>query len=264
MEESKIVRFEMLGKVGHFILERPPVNALSLNLIAELEKTACRITDLIQSGQDDIRAVVISSGSAHFCAGADLKERRQMSDSQVKSAVGSIKRMTNAIADIPVPTIAAINGSAIGGGTELALAADIRILAESAKMGLREAALGIIPGAGGTQRLPRLIGYSAALYWITSARIFDAKACLAYGVANQLAADDDLLDQAFALAEEIAANAPVAVRAAKEAIKNGLETDAASGMKIETACYEKTIPTQDRKEALAAFAEKRPPAFKGC
>ena len=171
--------------------------------------------------------------------------------------------MTSAIAGITVPVIAAIRGSAVGGGLELALAADIRILARSARMGLRETALGIIPGAGGTQRLPRLIGRSAAMLWITTARLFAADECLHYGVANQVVDDDDLLARAKELAEEIAANGPIAVRAAKRAITDGLEVPLAQGLQIEDECYAETIDTEDRLEALQAFLEKRPPRFRG-
>ncbi|NUM82420.1 enoyl-CoA hydratase/isomerase family protein, partial [bacterium] len=176
----------------------------------------------------------------------------------VKHVIGGV---IQAIGDIEIPTIAAVNGSALGGGCELALACDFRILSDDAKIGLRETALGIIPGAGGTQRLPRLIGYSNALLWILTARIFTANEALHHGVATMVTVKDQLHATARQLAEEIMANAPIAVRQAKKAVQLGLNTSLQNGLEIENECYNAVIPTNDRVEALKAFQEKRKPKW---
>lgn len=261
MAEYQYIEYEVEQHVARLRVNRPPVNALGKELVRELCAVAQSIGPEAESGA--IRCVILSAAGKHFCAGADLKERRGISVEEVEPTVDALREMTTAIADIPVPVIAAVQGSAIGGGMELALAADIRIVASSARMGLRETALAIIPGAGGTQRLPRLVGPSAALEWIATGRIFSAEECLRYGVANRVVADEGLLDAAEQMAREIAANGPVAVRAAKEAIWRGLDEPISAGLELERACYRRTIPTEDRLEALRAFQEKRPPNFTG-
>jgi methylglutaconyl-CoA hydratase len=159
--------------------------------------------------------------------------------------------------------IAAVNGVAFGGGTELALAADLRIAAESAKFGLTETSLAIIPGAGGTQRLPRLIGLAKAKELIFTARRIGAATALQIGLVNDVVADAELLPAAYRLAEEIAQNGPIAVRQAKFAMDQGCEVDLRTGLAIEEKAYEVVIPTRDRLEGLAAFAEKRKPLYEG-
>ncbi len=263
MITSDFLEFSVKDKIGRLVLNRPPVNALNAQLIADLTEFSKRLSAEIEQGRQDVRSLVISSALKHFCAGADLKERRELPEHQVEAAVQKTRNMASAIAAIPVPTIAAVNGSALGGGMELALAADMRVVAESAKLGLRETALAIIPGAGGTQRLPRLIGPSKAIYWITSARIFSAEECLRDGVANEVCPDEKLLDRALEIAAEIAQNGPVAVRAAKDAILRGLELPMHEALEIERQGYAKIIPTQDRIEALNAFREKCTPVFEG-
>jgi enoyl-CoA hydratase/carnithine racemase len=146
---------------------------------------------------------------------------------------------------------------------ELTLAADIRVLADTAKMGLRETALAIIPGAGGTQRLMRLIGYARALEWIATARMFEANECLAHGVANRVVPETELADAALYYAKLIAANGPIAVQASKEAMRRGMDEPLSRALEIEFECYRRVIPTKDRREALVAFAQKRQPIFKG-
>ncbi len=255
------VEYEIRDHVAHLRLNRPPVNALNSELIAELHELAGVVNRDAESGS--VRVAILSARGKHFCAGADLKERMGVPEDQVEAMVNRTRAMTTALAGISVPFIAAIHGTAVGGGMEVALAADIRVLADTAKMGLRETALAIIPGAGGTQRLPRLIGESAAMYWITSARVFSAVECEKYGVANFVVPEAELMTKAEAIAAEIAANGPLAVRAAKEAIVRGREGSLAEGLQIEQECYRKIIPTRDRIEALHAFREKRPPQFRG-
>ncbi len=212
----------------------------------------------------DIRAVIfIGSGEKAFSVGADLKERKNLTDEQVKRNLYKINEVFNSIDQLPQPTIAAINGFAFGGGMELALACDFRIAAEEAVMGLTETGLAIIPGAGGTQRLPRLIGQAKALELILTARRFTATEGLAYGVLTKVVSRKELLTTCLAFADTLLANGPIALQQAKFAIKNGMNADLNTGLQIERKAYEVTLPTEDRMEALQAFVEKRKPVFKG-
>ncbi|XP_047557166.1 methylglutaconyl-CoA hydratase, mitochondrial isoform X5 [Lutra lutra] len=199
--------------------------------------------------------------------GADLKERVKMNPSEVGPFVSKIRAVINEIANLPVPTIAAIDGLALGGGLELALACDIRVAASSAKMGLVETKLAIIPGGGGTQRLPRAIGVSLAKELIFSARVLDGQEAKAVGlishVLEQNPEGDAAYRKALDLAREFLPQGPVAMRVAKLAINQGMEVDLVTGLAIEEACYAQTIPTKDRLEGLLAFKEKRSPRYKG-
>ncbi|XP_036711023.1 methylglutaconyl-CoA hydratase, mitochondrial isoform X3 [Balaenoptera ricei] len=199
--------------------------------------------------------------------GADLKERVKMNSSEVGPFVSKIRAVINEIANLPVPTIAAIDGLALGGGLELALACDIRVAASSAKMGLVETKLAIIPGGGGTQRLPRAIGMSLAKELIFSARVLDGQAAKAVGLISHVLEQNQEGDAAYRkaldLAREFLPQGPVAMRVAKLAINQGMEVDLITGLAIEEACYAQTIPTKDRLEGLLAFKEKRTPRYKG-
>ncbi|XP_058999240.1 methylglutaconyl-CoA hydratase, mitochondrial isoform X4 [Mustela lutreola] len=199
--------------------------------------------------------------------GADLKERVKMNPSEVGPFVSKIRAVINEIANLPVPTIAAIDGLALGGGLELALACDIRVAASSAKMGLVETKLAIIPGGGGTQRLPRAIGVSLAKELIFSARVLDGQEAKAVGlishVLEQNPEGDAAYRKALDLAREFLPQGPIAMRVAKLAINQGMEVDLVTGLAIEEACYAQTIPTKDRLEGLLAFKEKRSPRYKG-
>jgi enoyl-CoA hydratase/carnithine racemase len=241
------------------IIERPPVNALSRALVDELTRAA-----ELPAGRPELRVVLIAARGKAFCAGADLVERSSMSETEVVEAVQGIGRMVRTVAEIPVPTIAVLGGAALGGGLELALGCDLRIAGESAKVGLPECSLAIIPGAGGTQRLTRLIGPARAKRWIFTARVAPAADALADGIVDGVAADDRLEQQALDWSREIARCGPVALRAAKQAIDLGLDApDLDSGLAEEARAYSTTIPTEDRAEALRAFAEKRAPRFTG-
>ncbi|XP_058422012.1 methylglutaconyl-CoA hydratase, mitochondrial isoform X5 [Diceros bicornis minor] len=199
--------------------------------------------------------------------GADLKERVKMNSSEVGPFVSKIRAVINEIANLPVPTIAAIDGLALGGGLELALACDIRVAASSAKMGLVETKLAIIPGGGGTQRLPRTIGMSLAKELIFSARVLDGQEAKAVGLISHVLEQNQEGDAAYRkaldLAREFLPQGPVAMRVAKLAINQGMEVDLVTGLAIEEACYAQTIPTKDRLEGLLAFKEKRSPRYKG-
>ncbi len=240
------------------LLDRPPVNALGRELVDDL-LTAC---DTLR-GDPEARCVVVRSAGKHFCAGADLKERQGMTLDEVRAFVPKLAGVCNALAALPVPTIAAVNGTAAGGGCEVALGCDLRILAEDATIGLRETALAILPGAGGTQRLPRLVGPAIAKRWIFTGKMHTAAEALADGVAQQVVPAGYLQAAALDLARAIAANGPVAIRLAKRAIDGGADLGLAPALALEWDCYQGVLGTQDRVEALAAFAEKRPPKFEG-
>ena len=186
-----------------------------------------------------------------------------MSEERVPDFVRNIRALMDDVESMPQPTVAVINGFAFGGGTELALACDLRVAVEDAVLGLTETSLAIIPGAGGTQRLPRLVGKSRAKDLILTARRFDAMEAESMGLVNRTAPKGDLVTVALEVAERISSNGPVAVRAAKEAIDRGCELPIEEGLAVEAECYARTLETADRLEALAAFAEKRTPEYRG-
>lgn len=259
MSDLEFVRVDAADDgVRTVTLDRPPVNALGRQIVEELIQTWATLAN--DSGA---RCVVVRSGGKHFCGGADLKERRTMTRGEVLAFVPRLKAAAGGVAALAVPTIAAVRGAAAGGGCELALACDLRVLADDASMGLRETALAILPGAGGTQRLPRLIGPARAKRWIFTAAMHSAPEALKDGVADRVVPADRLDDEAGALAREIAANGPVAVRLAKRAIDEGAHLPIEDALALEWECYEGVVETEDRVEALRAFAEKRPPRFKG-
>lgn len=256
----QLVRYEQKEHLAIVTLHRPnALNALNYDMLVELEQ----ITESIRI-HPDIRVVVFTgSGDRAFSVGADLKERKILTDIQVKRNIYKIGEVFTAIAELPQPTIAMINGFAFGGGMELALACDFRIAADTALMGLTETGLGIIPGAGGTQRLPRLIGEAKALELILTAKRMTATEAHIYGVVTQVVAAENLIRETHHFADTILANGPIALQQAKFAIKHGMNVDLQTGLAIEQKAYEMTIPTEDRLEALAAFTEKRKPVFKG-
>ncbi len=259
--DFKHLHYDVENFVGTVTMDRPPVNALNRELVAELSAVAQQIEEDVQANH--VRSVVITSTGKYFSAGADLKERMGMEESLVAPTVKNIGAAINKLADISVPTIAAIQGSAMGGGFEVALAADIRIMVDTAQVGLRETALAIIPAAGGTQRLARLVGTSHAIWWITSAGLFSAQEALQHGAVNVVVSAQELMPKARAVAEQIARNGPLAVRQAKRAIKEGLDKPLREGLRFEFECYKNIISTKDRLEGLNAFQEKRPPDYSG-
>lgn len=213
---------------------------------------------------DEVRVVIVTgAGEKAFCAGADLAERREMDDSEVRRRIDDYREVFRRIAALPKPTICAINGYAFGGGLELAMACDLRVVDEDTKIGLTEVKLGIIPGAGGTQRLSRLVGVARAKELIfTGARISGRRAA-DIGLSNYAVASEEVVDKSQQLARQMLASAPIAVAQAKKAIDTGSEIDLESGLELESTAYAVTLPTEDRQEGLAAFKEKRTPEFEG-
>ena len=257
---DQVLLSEEKDGISVLTLNRPEVmNAFNFDLLRALD-------DAINTLRfnTDIRVIIITgAGGKAFSAGADLKERRTLSDIQVKEFIYTIRNLFTSIEQLNKPVIAAVNGIALGGGTELALACDIRIVSTSATMGQTETRLAIIPGAGGTQRLPRLVGKGKAKELIFTGRRVGAEEALNIGLANQICEPDQLMEECKKMAAMICEAGPIAVEQAKYAINYGLETDLHTGLAIESNAYWVTIPTEDRVEALAAFREKRKPVFKG-
>lgn len=243
-------------------LNRPEAaNAFNTQMSRELYQL---FEDLALDAGDTRCVVLTGAGERAFCAGGDLKERKGMTDEAWGKQHLVYERMVRAILDCPLPVIGAINGAAYGGGCELAAAVDFVYAADHARFALTETSLGIIPGAAGTQTLARAIGERRAKELILSARPFTATEAHRWGLVNAVYAAAELLPTALATAERIAGNAPVAVRQAKQSIHRGLQMSLRDGMAFEIEAYNRTIPTQDRREGVLAFNEKRKPNFKGC
>ncbi|MGF2615284.1 enoyl-CoA hydratase [Rossellomorea vietnamensis] len=257
MESILLEQREHLGIVT---INRPEsMNAFNYDTLVELEKMVESIRI-----NPDIRVVIFTgAGEKAFSVGADLKERKNLTEQQVRRNVMKIGDVFNSVSTLPQPTIAAMNGYAFGGGMELALSCDFRIAVGGTTMGLTETSLAIIPGAGGTQRLPRLIGESKAMELILTAQRLKSEEALEIGMLTKVASADTFMEEVIGFAEKMLSNGPVALQQAKFAIKNGMNTDLQTGLQIERKAYEITIPTEDRVEALAAFSEKRKPQFKG-
>ena len=257
---EKVLLVEEQDTLSILTLNRPEVmNAFNFELLHALknEIEALRF-------KPEIRVVIITgAGEKAFSAGADLKERRTFSDRQVREYIHTIRNLFASVDMLNKPVIAAINGIALGGGTELALASDIRIASMNALMGLTETRLAIIPGAGGTQRLPRLVGRGKAKELIFTGRRIGAEEALQIGLVNKICEPGVLIEECKTMAAMICEGGPIAIEQAKYAINFGLETDLHTGLAIESNAYWVTIPTEDRLEGLAAFREKRKPVYKG-
>uniref|UniRef100_A0A8B9BI39 Enoyl-CoA hydratase domain containing 2 n=1 Tax=Anser brachyrhynchus TaxID=132585 RepID=A0A8B9BI39_9AVES len=217
---------------------------------------------------EKVRVVVFKSEvKGVFCAGADLKERAKMDDAEVGHFVKRLRNLMDEIAALPVPTIAAIDGYALGGGLEMALACDLRVAASSAKMGLIETTRGLLPGAGGTQRLPRCVGVGLAKELIFTGRQIDGQEAFSMGLVNHAVPQNEEGDAAYqralTLAKEILPQVSMLFVLCISFLPSRLQVDIASGMAIEGMCYAQNIPTRDRQEGMAAFKEKRPPRFIG-
>jgi enoyl-CoA hydratase/carnithine racemase len=257
---SKAVLVERDEHLAHIVLNRPDVlNAIDNQLAADLIAACEAVAD-----DADVWVVIVrGAGERAFCAGADLKARRSFSADDWTAQRALFRRTFAAVRAIPQPTIAAVHGYALGGGTELAMLCDVIVAADDATFGLTEVSLGIIPGGGGTQSLPRLIGRHRAKEMIFTARRITANEALLLGLVNHVVESAQLLHTAKGIAAEIMRNSPFAVRQAKWAIDHGSDAPFEDGLLREHEAYMRAIASEDRQEGIAAFNEKRPPRFTG-
>jgi len=242
-------------------LNRPQaLNALNTQMGLDL----CDVWSRLERGKDDVRVVILTgSGERAFCTGGDFKERNGLSDKQWQHQHEIFERAFLAIIDSTLPVIAAANGHAYGGGLEMVLAADFAYGVPAAKFAQTEVTIGIMPGGGGTQTLPRAVGGRRAKELILTGRPFSAAEALEWGVLNQVCEPGELLPAARETALRIAGNAPLSVRQAKSSIQNGLQMDLHTGLRFEIEAYNRLVPTEDRREGIRAFIEKRKPIFHG-
>lgn len=258
--DQPLVLEERSGQTSILRLNRPEaMNSLNFGMLRALAEKV----EALQWDTDVRVLIVTGAGEKSFCAGADLKERATMPEEQVRKFIFTLRELFTSIEYMNKPVIGAVNGVALGGGTELALACDIRVASENALMGLTETRLAIIPGGGGTQRLPRIVGRAKAKEMIFTGRRVDANEALSIGLVNKVVPAARLVDECLEMAAMICEAGPVAITQAKYAINHGLEVDLRSGLAIESNAYWVTIPTEDRMEGLTAFREKRKPVYKG-
>ncbi|MFF5171393.1 enoyl-CoA hydratase-related protein [Micromonospora sp. NPDC000089] len=255
---SEFVRLESRDGIGTIRLERPPMNALNTQVQEELRAAAAAAT-----ADPGVRAVIVYGGEKVFAAGADIKEMADMSYVDMAERAADLSSALGAIARIGKPVVAAITGYALGGGCELALACDWRIVAEDAKLGQPEIKLGIIPGAGGTQRLARLVGPARAKDLIMTGRMVDAQEALRIGLADRVVPATDVYTAAVELVTPFLTGPAQALRAAKLAVDAGLDMDLTSGLAWESQLFAALFATDDRREGMAAFVAKRKPGFTG-
>ncbi|MFI9582401.1 enoyl-CoA hydratase/isomerase family protein [Streptomyces sp. NPDC052236] len=247
------VNLEVSEGVGTIRLDRPPMNALDMAVQDRLRELA------VEAGsRDDVRAVILYGGEKVFAAGADIKEMRDMDHTAMIVRSRALQESFTAVARIPKPVVAAVTGYALGGGCELALCADFRIAADSAKLGQPEILLGLIPGAGGTQRLSRLVGPSKAKDLIFTGRMVKAEEALTMGLVDRVVPAAEVYEQAHAWAARLAQGPALALRAAKESIDAGLETDIETGLAIERNWFAGLFATEDRERGMRSFVEEGP------
>ncbi len=248
-----LVNFDVEDAVGTIRLDRPPMNALNAQVQDELLAAAREAAD-----RKDVRAVIVYGGEQVFAAGADIKEMTTWSYTDMVDRSGALQAAFTAVARIPKPTVAAINGYALGGGCELALTCDRRVAAEDSRLGQPEILLGIIPGAGGTQRLSRLVGPARAKDIVFTGRFVGAEEALRIGLVDEVVAPGEVYERARAWASQFAAGPAYALRAAKEAIDRGLETDLDTGLEIERQQFNGLFATRDRTIGMESFIESGP------
>jgi enoyl-CoA hydratase/carnithine racemase len=250
---GEFVRLEVDNGVATIRLDRPKMNALNAQVQEEIHDAAHAARK-----DDDIRAVIIYGGERVFAAGADVKEMAELTYADMAIRSMDLHRCFNAVAAIPKPTIAAVTGYALGGGCELAMCADFRVSGESAKWGQPEILLGIIPGAGGTQRLPRLVGPAKAKDICFSGRFVDAAEALAIGLVDKVVPDAEVYSAAMAWARTFVSGPAAALRATKEAIDRGLELDLPAGLEVERMLFAALFATEDQKGGMRSFVENGP------
>lgn len=254
----KTIKYDVKDGIGYITINRPEaLNALNMDVLKDLKK----VLAVIES-KSDVRCVIVTGEGRSFVAGADIVQMSKLTPVKGRQMMELGHEVMNTIEQIQKPFIAAVNGFALGGGCELAMACDIRIASEKAKFGQPEVGLGIIPGFGGTQRLPRLVGKGMAKLLIYSADIIPADEALRIGLVEKVVAPEALMDEAEALAKKIASKAPIAVGIAKTAINNGTDTDMKSASRLEVESEAVCFATKDKAEGMSAFVEKRPAEFK--
>jgi len=258
--DAMLVRLEVQGGIGTIRIERPPMNALNVQVQEEIRAAA-----LEAGARSDVQAVVLYGGEKVFAAGADVKEMATMSYVDMVERSGALQSAFTTVARIPKPVIAAVTGYALGGGCELALCADLRVCGEDAKLGQPEILLGLVPGAGGTQRLPRLVGPSRAKELIFSGRFVDAEEALRIGLVDKVVPADAVYPTACEMAARFVGGPAYALRAAKEAVDRGMESDLDTGLEIERLQFAGLFGTADARTGMASFVENGPgkAAFEG-
>jgi enoyl-CoA hydratase/carnithine racemase len=247
------VRLEVEDGIGTIRLDRPPMNALDVAMQEGIRASAHEA-----AGRSDVAAVVVYGGEKVFAAGADIKEMATMSYADMVARSGALQSSFTAVAQIPKPVVAAVTGYALGGGCELALCADFRVCGENARLGQPEIQLGVIPGAGGTQRLPRLVGSSRAKDIIFSGRFVGAEEALAIGLVDKVVPAEEVYAAAREMAAKYVGGPALALRAAKEAIDSGLETDLVSGLEVERLQFSGLFATEDRRIGMESFVAEGP------
>jgi enoyl-CoA hydratase/carnithine racemase len=255
---GEFVRLEIADGIGTIRLERPPVNALNDQVTAEIAAAAVAAEDA-----GEVRAVILYGGEKVFAAGADIKEMAEADYAAMTARSGRLQAALSLVAAIGKPVVAAITGYALGGGLELALAADFRVAGSKARLGQPEIQLGIIPGAGGTQRLPRLVGPARAKDLVFTGRMVTADEAHAIGLVDRIAPDQEVYAAALDLVRQYAAGPALALRAAKQAIDYGLGVDLATGLEIERVQFAALFGTQDQRHGMRSFLEKTQPTFTG-
>jgi len=238
-------------------LNRAPVNALSIELLSDLKD----VFDILEK-DNELRVIIMNSNLDHFSAGADLKQRSIMNKGDSENALNIFKKCFKSIESSSKITICSINGYCLGGGAEMSLCFDLRVASKTAIIGFPEVSIGIIPGAGGTQRLPRLIGLSNAKYWIYTAKKFTAKESLDYNFVNFVTDENQLNKFSLDIAMQIILNSPLGVKCSKLAIDQGYNMQLEKGLDLERSYYNVAVNSEDRKEALSAFIEKRKPNWR--
>ena len=254
----KTIKFDIKDGIGYITINRPEaLNALNMDVLKDLKKVLAEI-----EAKDAVRVVIVTGEGRSFVAGADIVQMKKLTPVKGRQMMELGHEVMNTIESMEKPFIAAVNGFALGGGCELAMACDIRIASEKAKFGQPEVGLGIIPGFGGTQRLSRLVGPGMAKYLIYTADVIPADEAQRIGLVEKVVAPDALMDEAVATAEKIASKAPIAVGIAKSMINNGAEMDIKSASRLEIDGEAVCFATKDKAEGMAAFVEKRTPTFR--
>jgi enoyl-CoA hydratase len=258
--QYRTILYEKENGIGTVCVNRPQaLNALNSEVFSEL----CHVFNEISTDSEVKVVIITGTGDKAFVAGTDITEMKSRSSLEIRDFAIAARKANEAIYNLGKPVIAAINGFALGGGLELAMACDLRICSENAKLGQTEINLGIIPGGGGTQRLTRLVGMTKAKELIFTGDIVDAKTAIGIGLVNKVVPNEKLMDEAKALAQKLLSKGAAALRLAKTAVNSGINMDLVSALDFEAECFAMCFSTHDQKEGMNAFLEKRKPKFQG-